>query len=89
MWQVSFAKKAEKQFNKLDQQVKKRIASFIDEKLIPSKNPRILGKSLTGKTFGEYIRFRVGDYRLIGQIKDAEIMIVVLRIGHRREVYCD
>ncbi|WHN65166.1 type II toxin-antitoxin system RelE/ParE family toxin [Cysteiniphilum sp. QT6929] len=87
MWRVVFDKKAEKQFNGLDSQVKKRIAKFIDERLIPSSDPRDLGKPLVGKSFGNHIRFRIGDYRLICDIQDQEITVLVLRIGHRREIY--
>ncbi|WP_192484314.1 MULTISPECIES: type II toxin-antitoxin system RelE family toxin [Cysteiniphilum] len=87
MWRVAFDKKAEKQFNGLDSQVKKRIAKFIDERLIPSSDPQDLGKPLVGKSFGNHIRFRIGDYRLICDIQDQEITVLVLRIGHRREIY--
>lgn len=87
MWQVLFEKKAEKQFNTLDSQIKKRIAKFIDERLISSNNPRELGKPLVGSSFGDHFRFRVGDYRLICDIQDQEITVLVLRIAHRREVY--
>jgi mRNA interferase RelE/StbE len=87
MWQVIFEKKAEKQFNALDSQVKKRIAKLIDERLITANDPRELGKPLVGKSFGNHIRFRVGDYRLICDIQDQEITVLVLRIGHRKEVY--
>jgi mRNA interferase RelE/StbE len=87
MWQVLFEKKAEKQFNTLDSQIKQRIAKFIDERLIPSHNPRELGKPLIGKSFGNYFRFRVGNYRLICDIQDQKIIVFVLRIAHRKEVY--
>ena len=70
MWQVIFEKKAQKQFNALDSQIKKRIAKFIDERLIPSTNPRELGRALIGTSFGDHFRFRVGDYRLICDIQD-------------------
>ena len=87
MWKVIFEKKAQKQFNALDSQIKKRIANFIDERLIPSNNPRELGKPLVGASFGNHFRFRVGDYRLICDIHDKEIAVLVLRVAHRREVY--
>ena len=87
MWEVIFERKAQKQFNALDFQIKKRIAKFIDERLIPASNPRELGRALVGATFGDHFRFRVGDYRLICDIQDKEIVILVLRIAHRNEVY--
>lgn len=87
MWQIIFEKKAEKQFNALNPQVKKRIANFIEERLIPSNDPSELGKPLVGKSFGNHIRFRVGDYRLICDIQEQKITVLVLRIGHRKEVY--
>lgn len=82
-----FEKKAQKQFNTLESQIKKRIAKFIDERLITSNNPRELDKALVGASFGNHFRFRVGDYRLICDIKDKEITVLILRIAHRKEVY--
>lgn len=87
MWEVIFERKAQKQFNALDSQIKKRIAKFIDERLIPSNNPREIGRALVGATLGDHFRFRIGDYRLICNIQDKEIVILVLRIAHRNEVY--
>ena len=87
MWNIVFERKEQKQFDRLDDKTKKRIAKFIDERLIPSENPLSLGKALVGKSFGDHVRFRVGDYRLVCDIQDKEITILVLRIGHRKEVY--
>ena len=51
------------------------------------ENPRSIGQALHGSKLGEFWKYRVGDYRLIAKIEDARILILVLRIGHRREVY--
>lgn len=50
-------------------------------------NPRSIGDALTGPDFGQYWRYRVGDYRIICEIQDKKVVVLVLRIGHRREVY--
>ena len=61
---------------------------FIDEKILKNNDPREYGKSLKGE-LGELWRYRVGDYRIICSIEDERIEVLVLRIGHRKEVYKD
>ena len=70
---------------KLDNSVKSKILDYMDE-VAMLKNPRSRGKMLVGNLSG-FWRYRVGDYRLICRIQDAELVIVVVEIGHRREVY--
>jgi mRNA interferase RelE/StbE len=50
-------------------------------------NPRSIGQALQGSKLGEFWKYRVGDYRLICKIEDNRLLILVLRVGHRREVY--
>ncbi len=87
MWAVKFDKKAKKQLEKIDRSIQIRIIDFLENRIAVSDNPRALGKSLKGKSFGDHVRFRVGDYRLICDVQDSEITVLVLRIGHRKEVY--
>jgi len=84
-WHIRFERSAEKEFRKLDPQVSRRILAYLHERVAPS--PRKLGEPLHGDRFGAYWKYRVGDYRIIAEIHDAEILIMVLHIGHRREVY--
>jgi mRNA interferase RelE/StbE len=84
-WTIEFDKKAEKELKKLNKLTQKNIDKFLI-KLSKVKNPRDIGKSLKGK-LGRFWRYRVGDYRLICTIEDKTITILVLAIGHRREVY--
>lgn len=82
---VIFAEKAKKEFLKLDKPIQKQIQKFI-QKLQEMKNPKDTGKALTGTLSGRW-RYRVGDYRLICEIEEERIIVTVLHIGHRKEVY--
>lgn len=87
IWKVEFERQAQRAFNKLDKTSKQRIARFIDERLIPASDPRDLGKPLSGTDYRGVWRFRVGDYRLLTRIENEVVTIVVLKIGHRSDVY--
>lgn len=76
---------AERQLSKLDRPVQNRIKTYL-QNIAELKTPTSKGKALQGN-FAKYWRYRVGDYRLICQIKNSELIIVVVKIGHRREVY--
>ena len=82
---VVFAEKAKKEFLKLDKPVQKQIQIFI-VKLQSMKDPRSSGKALGGNLAGMW-RYRVGDYRLICEIENDKILITVLHIAHRKDVY--
>jgi mRNA interferase RelE/StbE len=75
-----------KELSKLGRQTQKEIVTYCNTRLAGTADPRRLGHALTGPLRGLW-RYRVGDYRLICQIKDRELIIVVLTVGHRREVY--
>lgn len=85
-YKIKLTKTAEKELSKLDKQSAIRIIKFLKERLSVSENPKSLGKQLTG-TLKPFWRFRVGDYRIICDINDDELVILTLRIGHRKEVY--
>ncbi len=85
MWAINLSKNAEKSLKGLDNTAKKRISAFIDS-LIENTNPRSSGKALQGSLKGLW-RYRIGDYRLICQIKDNELIILLLEIGHRKDIY--
>jgi mRNA interferase RelE/StbE len=86
-WQIELSETAEKQLAKLDKPVAMRLRSFLRERLASLDDPRSIGQALRGSELGEFWKYRVGDWRLICQIKDEKILITVVRLGNRREVY--
>ena len=87
VWRIEVSETAEKQLAKLDKPVAMRLRSFLRERLAVLDDPRSIGQALRGSELGEFWKYRVGDWRLICQIKDAKILITVVRLGNRREVY--
>ena len=85
-YSVLFTQKAKKQLSKLDRNTAKLIASWLKKNLEGCVNPRIHGKALVANKSDQW-RYRVGDYRILAEIKDEEVIILVLQIGHRREIY--
>lgn len=83
-WTVEFLTSASKQLKKLDPPVQERILRFLRERV--AEDPRRYGKPLSGDLAGR-LRYRVGDYRLICQLEDERLTVLVLTVGHRREVY--
>jgi mRNA interferase RelE/StbE len=86
VWKLRFDKRALKDSKALDASVRKRIKAYMENRVAVSENPRLLGKMLSGSYTG-YIRYRVGDHRVICDIQDQTITILVIEIGHRRDVY--
>ena len=86
-WAVEFDPAAAKELRKLDRPVAQRLLRFLRERVASSTDPRGIGEALRGDELRQYWKYRVGDYRLIARIVDAKVTVVVLRIGHRREVY--
>lgn len=85
-WTIKIKKTAEKQITRLEKRVQKRIVNFLKERLLKSDDPRRQGKKLTGNK-GDLWRYRVGDYRLICKLKDNELIILLLAVGHRKNIY--
>lgn len=85
-WVFKMSESGRKDFGKLDKPIQKRMMAFLEERLLPSNNPRLFGKPLTGK-LSKYWAFRVGTYRMIVDIQDNTLIILVVTINHRREVY--
>lgn len=81
---IRFTPKAAKQVRKLDSATAKRIRDFLEQKLSQLDNPRQLGKKLVDE---EFWRYRVGDYRILTNIDDDQILILIVEVAHRREVY--
>jgi len=78
---------AERELEKLDKQQARRILAFLVERVGGLDDPRSIGEALTGSRFGQFWKYRVGDYRIIASIEDDILLILVVRVGHRREVY--
>lgn len=86
IWKVEFDDRARKELRKLDKQTQDRILKWLRTNLATEEDPRRTGKSLKGRMKGLW-RYRVGDYRIVSQIQDEQVLILVIRIGHRRDVY--
>lgn len=86
-WTIEFAPEAARELNKLDRQVSRRILKFLRDRVAKVEDPRSIGSALKGSKRGDLWKYRVGDYRIICRIEDDRMLILVLRVGHRREVY--
>lgn len=85
-YRVLFTDEAKKQLKKIDKHIAALILGWIRKNLEGCTNPRQHGKCLKANRLGQW-RYRVGDYRLIAKIEDEKIIILILNIGHRRDVY--
>lgn len=85
-YSVVYEKKAIKSLSKIDKGQQKIIISWIEKNLVNTDNPKKHGKALKGN-FNEYWRYRIGDYRIIADINDSEIKIIIFNISHRKDVY--
>jgi mRNA interferase RelE/StbE len=86
-WKIELLNEAERDIDKLDFQVGRRILKFLYQRVAVLDDPRSIGVALTGVEFGHYWKYRVGDYRIVCDIQDKKVIVLVLRVGHRREVY--
>ena len=86
-WQIEFDPSAVKELAKLDKPVARRIVQFLRERIAPLTDPRSLGEALRGDELGSFWKYRLGDYRVVAEIVDRRVVIIVVRIGLRREVY--
>lgn len=85
-YKVVFKNKAIKSLKKIDKSQQIRILSWIEKNLESTDNPRKNGSKLKGE-LGEYWRYRVGKYRMIAEIDDFDIKIIIVNIGHRKNIY--
>lgn len=85
-YKVVFTDRAKKQIKKLDRSVAALIIGWIEKNLEGCENPRVYGKNLIANKSGQW-RYRIGDYRIICEIQDEEITILVLEVGHRKSIY--
>lgn len=85
-YNLRYTKKAIKDLKKLDKFTNLMIKSWIDSNLKNCSDPRSTGKALKGNKSGSW-RYRIGSYRIICEIKDEELIILALQIGHRSDIY--
>lgn len=83
---IYYTKQAKKALKRLDKPVLVMIKAWLEKNLLNTANPRKYGKALKGKYSG-YWRYRIGSYRIIAEIRDNELMIVFVDLGHRKEIY--
>lgn len=86
-WAIEYTDTAKRQLRKLDRKIARRILDFMDERVSGGRSPRDTGKALTGNLLGAYWRYRIGDLRIICDIQDKKLCVLVIQIGKRREVY--
>ncbi len=87
VYRIEFDPDALKDLKKLDRPVQQRLVGFLKTRVGTLANPRDIGEALSGATLGNYWKYRVGDWRIICDIQDARIVVRVLRLGNRRDVY--
>ena len=85
-YKVIFTERAKKQLKNLDKHIAALIIGWLEKNIQNCENPRLHGKGLVENKSGQW-RYRIGDYRVICEIQDKEIIVLVLEVGHRREIY--
>ncbi len=86
-YRVELSERVDRELDKLDAQHRQRILRFLNERVAKLDDPRSIGQALRGSRLGEFWKYRVGDCRLICRIEDDRLLVLVLRLGHRREIY--
>ena len=85
-WRIEYTDTAKTQLRKLDRSTARRILDYMDHRVAAAEDPRRLGQSLTGP-LGKLWRYRVGRFRIVCDIQDEAVRVLVVRIGRRDEVY--
>ena len=87
VWLIKFDDKAKKDLAAIDKAAAKRITKFLRERVSQLDDPRSIGEALKGSKLGAFWKYRVGDYRIIADIEDGALRVLVVRIGNRSDVY--
>jgi len=85
-YNVELSESAERELGKLDAPQAKRILTFLHQRVARLDDPRSLGEALHGSRLAEFWKYRVGNYRLICKIEDDRLIVLLLRVGHRKEI---
>lgn len=83
-WKIEFIPAAEKELARLDKEAAREIKRFLRDRVAP--NPKAFGKDLKGQ-LRDFWRWRVGDYRILGRIEEDKVLVLIVHVGHRRNVY--
>ncbi|WP_271896524.1 type II toxin-antitoxin system RelE family toxin [Candidatus Phyllobacterium onerii] len=86
-WSIEYDRLARKSIEKLDMQARIRIYKYLNDRIANLADPRQTGKALQGSELGNLWRYRIGDYRILCDLQDHRLVVLVVEIGHRREVY--
>ncbi len=86
-WKIELDPSVERELNKMDPQNARRILAFLHERVAVLDDPRSMGEVLKGSKLGSFWKYRVGDWRVIAHIEDGALLILVVRIGDRKDVY--
>jgi addiction module toxin, relE/stbE family len=84
IYEISTTDKFDKSFKKLDRQAQRIIKTWIEQKLMECDDPRVHGKALTANRSGQW-RYRVGDYRILAEIQDNKLVLILVDVGHRKD----
>jgi len=85
-WTIEYSPLAGKQLEKLDRQTRRRILAYLDSVINSTEHPTQRGKPLTGELAGTW-RYRIGDYRILCEVQNHRLVVLVIRIGHRSAIY--
>jgi mRNA interferase RelE/StbE len=85
IWEIRVAARAQRDIRKLDPQSARRVRTFLEERLATAQDPRQVGTSLRSQD--RLWRYRVGDLRIIAELQDTRLVVLVVQVGHRREIY--
>ena len=86
-WTIKYTESSLRQLKRLDKPAAQRVLDYLDERVALLTDPRAAGKNLVGPKMGSYWRYRIGDIRVICDIQDHALVVLVVEVGHRREVY--
>ena len=87
VWKIELVKSAEKDLKKIGPEAARRVTSFLRERISVLNDPRTIGEPLHGPDLNRFWKYRLGNYRIIADIRDKEVVILIVRIDHRRQVY--
>jgi mRNA interferase RelE/StbE len=85
-WTIEYTETSRRQLRKLDKPAARRILDYMEQHVAPLEDPRSMGKALRGP-LGEFWRYRVGDYRIICELRDKQLRVLVVRVGDRKDIY--
>jgi len=86
-WSLSYSSEAVRQLQGMDPPASRRLVKYLEDRVANLEDPRQAGKALQGSRWGDCWRYRCGDYRIIVKIVDDDLVVMILRVGHRKNVY--